>query len=123
MRVGHSATSLLAADDVPQRRAGFTGAPLWVTAYDPAELYAAGTYPNQSRGDDGLPSYVARRRLVAGSDIVLWYTMGFHHLPRPEDWPILSTIWHSVSLVPYGFFDRNPSLDLRRDFVDAPPRK
>ena len=36
--------------------------------------------------------------------------MGFHHLTRPEDWPVMDTVWHSVSLVPYGFFDRNPSL-------------
>jgi primary-amine oxidase len=38
--------------------------------------------------------------------------MGFHHLPRPEDWPVLPTIWQSVSLVPYGFFDRNPAVDV-----------
>jgi len=50
---------------------------------------------------------------------VLLYTMGFHHLMRTEDWLILSTIWHSVSLVPYGFFDHNPSLDLRREFTDV----
>ena len=67
-------------------------------------------YPNQSTGGEGLPVYAARRRPVENTDIVLWYTMGFRHLPRPEDWPVLNTVWHSVSLVPYGFFDRNPSL-------------
>ena len=51
------------------------------------------------------------------------HSQWFHHLPRPEDWPILSTIWHSVSLVPYGFFDHNPSLDLRRDFAPVGQRK
>jgi primary-amine oxidase len=119
LRVGHSVVSLLAADDFPQRRAGFSGAPLWVTAYDPTELYAGGMYPNQSRGGDGLPAFVARHRPVANADLVLWYTMGFHHVPRPEDWPVLPTMWHTVSLVPYGFFDHNPALDLPRDF--APP--
>jgi primary-amine oxidase len=123
LRPGHSATSLLTASDVPQRRAAFSGSPLWLTAYDPKELYAGGAYPNQSRGGDGLPAYAAQHRKVTGSDIVLWYTMGFHHLTRPEDWPILSTIWHSVSLVPYGFFDHNPSLDLRRDFAPVEQRK
>ena len=93
-----------------QRRAAFSAAPLWLTAYDRRELYAAGMYPNQSTGGDGLPAYAARRRPVENADIVLWYTMGFHHLPRPEDWPVMSTVWHSVSLVPYGFFDRNPGL-------------
>ena len=117
LRAGHSLTSLLVSDDVPQRRAAFAGSPLWVTAYDRNELYAGGDYPNQSKGGDGLPAYAAQRRPVAGADIVLWYTIGFHHLTRPEDWPILSTIWHSVSLV--RFFDHNPSLDLRREFADV----
>jgi primary-amine oxidase len=112
LRPGHTATSLLPSDDFVQRRAGFSAAPLWLTAYDQREMYAAGQYPNQSRGD-GLPSYAARHRPVANTDIVLWYTMGFHHLTRPEDWPVMSTVWHSVSLVPYGFFDRNPSVAKR----------
>jgi len=116
---GHSATSLLLPEDFAQRRAAFSGSPLWITAYDPNQLYAGGTYPNQSRGGDGLPTFAARHRPVAGADLVLWYTMGFHHLPRPEDWPILSTMWHSVALVPWGFFDHNPSLDLPREFAHS----
>jgi primary-amine oxidase len=117
LRPGHSATSLLAPDDFPQRRAAFSAAPLWVTAYDPKELYAAGLYPNQSRGGGGLPAYAARRRPVENADIVLWVTLGFHHLPRPEDWPVLPTMWHSVALVPYGFFDHNPSAQAPRESV------
>jgi primary-amine oxidase len=116
LRTDHTGTSLLAADDPPQRRAGFSAAPLWITAYDERELYAAGSYPNQSRGGDGLPAYASQHRRVANADIVLWYTMGFHHVTRPEDWPVLPTIWHSVSLVPYGFFDHNPALDVPRNF-------
>jgi primary-amine oxidase len=107
----HSARSLLTPDDFAQRRAAFSGAPLWITAYDPQELYAAGPYPNQSKGGDGLPVYVARHRPVANTDIVLWYTMGFHHVPRPEDWPVMDTMWHSLTLMPDGFFDHNPALD------------
>jgi primary-amine oxidase len=110
LRPGHSVTSMLSPDDFPQRRAGFTAAPLWITAYDPKELYAAGPYPNQSKGGDGLPAYVAQHRPVTDTDIVLWYTMGFHHVPRPEDWPVMPTMWHSVSLVPDSFFARNPAL-------------
>jgi primary-amine oxidase len=117
LRLGHSATSLLAPDDLPQRRAAFSAAPLWVTAYEPKELYAAGLYPNQSRGGDGLPAYAARRRAVDNGDIVLWVTLGFHHLPRPEDWPVLPTMWHSVALVPYGFFDHNPSVQAPREIA------
>jgi len=108
---------------LPPRRAGFAAAPLWVTRYDPAELYAAGRYPNQSPGGGGLPAYVAQHRRVADADLVLWYTMGFHHVPRPEDWPVLATMWHSLALVPDGFFDRNPALDVRREFAPAPAGK
>jgi primary-amine oxidase len=111
LRLGHSVTSLLAEDDPPQRRAAFSAAPLWVTIHDPAQLYAAGSYPNQSKGGDGLPAYVAQRRPIANTDIVLWCTIGFHHLPRPEDWPVMPTMWHSLSLIPNGFFDRNPTVE------------
>jgi primary-amine oxidase len=111
LRPGHSAISLLPPEDPAQRRGAFAAAPLWVTAYDAKELYAAGMYPNQSKGGDGLPAFAARHRPVDNADIVLWPTIGFHHLPRPEDWPVLPTVWHSLSLVPYGFFDRNPGID------------
>ena len=111
LRPDHSTTSLLAPDDPAQRRAGFSAADLWVTAYDPSELYAAGPFPNQSASSDGLPAYAARRRPIVKTDIVLWYTLGFHHLPRPEDWPVLPTMWHSLSLVPVGFYDHNPAID------------
>jgi primary-amine oxidase len=114
LRPGHIVTSLLAPDDIAQRRAAFSAAPLWVTAYDARELYAAGAYPNQSQRDDGLPRYASQRRQVSDTDIVLWYTMGFRHVTRPEDWPIMPTVWHSMSLIPYGFFPHNPTFDLRQ---------
>ena len=39
------------------RRAGFLRHHLWVTAYDPAERFAAGDYPNQRSGDGGLAEW------------------------------------------------------------------
>jgi primary-amine oxidase len=123
LRPDHSTTSLLAPDDPAQRRAGFSAARLWVTAYDPSELYAAGLFPNQNAGGDGLPAYAAQQRPIVNADIVLWYTMGFHHLPRPEDWPMLPTMWHSVSLVPYGFFDHNPALETKPETAPSGPAK
>lgn len=113
LRPGHLATSLLAPDDIALRRAAFSAAPLWITAYDRNELYAAGPYPNQSKGGGGLPAYAAQRRPVENADIVLWATLGVHHLPRPEDWPVMPTQWHSLSFVPNGFFARNPSVGIQ----------
>lgn len=107
-----NAVSLLSADDPPQRRAGFTDYHLWVTPYEPDELYAAGTYPNQSRGGDGLPMWTSADRSIENTDIVLWYTVGFHHAPRAEDWPVTPTVWNEFDLRPFDFFERNPALDL-----------
>jgi len=43
---------------------------------------------------------------------VLWYTLGFHHVPSAEDWPVYNLGWNSVTLKPYNFFDENPAMDL-----------
>ena len=112
LKPGTNAISLLTPDDFPQRRAGFTDFHLWVTPYDPSERYAAGTYPNQSKGGDGLPSWTSNNRPIEKTDIVLWYTFGMHHVVRAEDWPVLPTVWTEFELRPFDFFSRNPALDL-----------
>jgi primary-amine oxidase len=111
---GHSAMTLLAPDDYMQRRAGFTDHTLWVTPYERRELYAAGDYPTVSTAGDGLPKWTAANRAIANTDVVAWLTMGFHHVPRPEDWPIMPVAKHSFEIRPVGFFTRNPAIDLRK---------
>lgn len=93
-------------------RGGFTRHHLWVTAYDPAERYAAGDYPNQQPGGDGLPAYVQQNRPLEQTDLVVWYTFGSNHLVRPEDWPVMPVETVSFTLKPVGFFDGNPALDV-----------
>jgi primary-amine oxidase len=93
-------------------RSGFTQANVWVTKYDPKERFAAGEYPNQHPGGTGLPSYVASDEPIVGEDIVVWYTMGAHHIVRPEDWPVMPVSRIGFMLKPTGFFDGNPALDL-----------
>lgn len=94
-----------------RRRAGFLDHHVWVTPYNPDELYAAGEYPNQSRSEQGLPIWAQANRPIENEDIVLWYTMGSTHVPRTEDWPVMSPDHFSFKLVPTNFFDRNPNLD------------
>lgn len=112
---------LLAPDDWPQRRAAFSTADLWITRRHAGELYAAGDYPNQSPGGDGLSAYANGEDITSG-DLVVWCTIGFRHVPRPEDWPVLTTVWQGVTLRPYGFFTQNPALMVRRDFLGPAER-
>lgn len=107
-----NAMSLMSPDDYPQRRAGFINYHLWVTPYQPDERYAAGNYPNQSHGGDGLPNWTSRDRPIENTDIVVWYTLGLHHIVRAEDWPVLPTEWHEFEIRPFDFFDRNPALEV-----------
>jgi primary-amine oxidase len=49
------------------------------------------------------------------ADLVLWATLGFHHVTSSEDFPVLPREHASFELKPANFFDRNAALDLRRD--------
>lgn len=94
------------------QRGGFARKHLWVTAYDPAERYGAGEYPNQQAGGDGLPRYVQKDRSLEATDVVVWYTFASTHVVRPEDWPVMPVEVVGFSLKPTGFFDGNPALDV-----------
>lgn len=93
-------------------RAGFIDHHLWVTPYSARERYAAGEYPTLSEPGEGLPQWTRTNRSIDRTDLVLWYTMGMHHLVRAEDWPVMPVLWHEFELRPFDFFDRNPAVDL-----------
>jgi primary-amine oxidase len=109
---GATAKSLLSPDDPPQKLGAFSEHQFWVTPHDPAQRYAAGTYPTSSKGTDGLGIWTQANRPIENTDLVGWYTLGFHHVPRMEDWPVMPTMWHSFQLRPFNFFAANPALDL-----------
>jgi primary-amine oxidase len=108
---GNTASFVHPESDVAAR-AGFITGHVWVTPYDPAQRFAAGDYPNQHRGGDGLPAWIKADRPTEDTDLVLWYSMGHHHIPRPEDWPVMPVGKIGFALKPNGFFDRNPALDV-----------
>jgi primary-amine oxidase len=94
------------------KRATFITKHLWVTPYHPGEKYATGDYPNQHPGGAGLPEWTQANRSIENTDVVVWYTIGMHHIPRPEEWPVMPVSSLGFSLKPLGFFDRNPALDV-----------
>ena len=84
-----------------------------MTPFDPEERRAAGDYPNQH----ARRRRAARRgrrsdRPIVDTDVVLWHSFGVTHIPRPEDWPVMPVEYTGFTLVPFGFFDRNPALDV-----------
>jgi primary-amine oxidase len=106
----HDAQSILDPTDPPQARSQFSAHQFWITKYKADELWAAGLYPNLNPKDEGLPQFVADNEDAAKQDLVVWYTMGFRHVTRPEDFPILPTFWHEMTIRPAFFFDMDPSM-------------
>ena len=94
------------------KRAAFTTKHLWVTPFEPAEMHAAGDYPNQHEGGVGLPEWTRADRAIEDTDVVVWYTFGSHHPARLEDWPVMPVQYVGFQLQPFGFFDQNPALDV-----------
>ncbi len=112
-------TMLASPESSVGRRAGFARHNLWVTPYRRDERRAAGEYPNQHAGGDGLPRWTAADRAIADTDVVLWYTFGVTHFVRPEDWPVMPVEYTGFLLQPVGFFDRNPALDVAPTRADG----
>ena len=94
------------------KRAGFINNHLWVTPYQQDERYPAGDYPNQHPGGAGLPAWTQANRSIENTDVVMWYVMNVHHVPRPEEWPVMPVAYAGFTLKPVGFFECNPALDL-----------
>ncbi len=109
---GITAASLLDPEDGVQKVGAFSSHQLWVTPYRADELYAAGVYPTSGKGDDGLAVWTRANRVIENTDIVAWYTLGFHHVPRAEDWPVMPVMWHDFVIRPFDFFGENPGLGL-----------
>ncbi len=97
-----------------RQRAGFINRHFWATRHNPAEMNAAGAYPNQGRGGEGLPRWVGNNESLVNQDVVVWYTLGVTHIPRPEEWPVMPVTHVGFKMIPGGFFSRNPALDVPR---------
>ena len=94
------------------KRAQVIGHTLWVTPYRGDERWPCGDFPVQAERDTGLPEWTRADRNIENTDVVLWYVFGLHHVTRPEDWPVMPADIVSFWLKPFGFFDRNPALDV-----------
>ncbi len=102
-----------APDFAGLERAQFAAHQFWITKYADHEQYAAGPFPNQGKHPDGLIKYVEPPEMLDMSDdVVVWYTTGFTHIAKPEDFPVMPAETIGFKLQPRGFFARNPALDV-----------
>jgi primary-amine oxidase len=80
----------------------YAQADLWVTRYHSHE------YPIENRPlSVALPSYL-NNESVDRQDVVVWYVLHVHHIPRTEDWPDMPVEWVGFTLKPRDFLDRSP---------------
>ncbi|SEK62773.1 primary-amine oxidase [Roseivivax marinus] len=102
------------ANDPPFARNPWIENSVWNTVQKDNERYAGGSYAMQSDGSETLATYVEDDEPLPGQDVVTWFTAGFHHIPRMEDWPVMSTEWKQVHIMPHNFFAMNPAISLRK---------
>ncbi|KAL9249868.1 Amine oxidase [copper-containing] zeta, peroxisomal-like protein [Drosera capensis] len=110
---GSNCLPLAGADAKFLRRAAFLKHNLWVTPFARDEMYPGGEFPNQNpRDGEGLATWIKKNRPLEEADIVLWYVFGVTHVPRLEDWPVMPVDRIGFMLMPYGFFNRSPAIDV-----------
>ena len=107
-----TATMFASADSPHGQRAAFAKHNLWVTPTVQSERYAAGDYPTQKNAGHGLPRYTAGNRSITETDVTVWHSFGLTHDVRLEDYPVMPTEYAGFLLVPDGFFERNPAIDV-----------
>ncbi len=108
----HPVTPFTHPDSPSGQRGGFIRNHLWVTPFNKDERYPVGEFVNHSAPGQGLPAWTAANRSVDNADVVLWHVFGLHHPVRPEDYPVQPCVTCGFKLMPSGFFDRNPAIDL-----------
>jgi primary-amine oxidase len=101
------------------KRAGFVQNHVWVTAFSPEERYPAGEFMNHSTGAGGIADFVKQDRPIENTDVVLWHVFGLHHPVRVEDFPVQPCVSTGFKLMPSGFFNGNPCIDMPAEVNEA----
>ena len=109
---GNTPTLLAHHDSPPGTRASFAKHNLWATPFQKEEMFAAGPNTVMHSGEGGLDDITSSNRDISECDLVTWHTFGVTHVPRPEDWPVMPVEYCGFHLIPVGFFDKNPTINL-----------
>ena len=109
---GNTPALIAHPDSPPGKRASFAKHNLWATPFDKEEQAAAGEYSVMHSGQGGLDELTASNRDISECDLVTWHTFGVTHTPRPEDWTVMPVEYCGFQLIPVGFFEKNPTINL-----------
>lgn len=83
----------------------FAQGQLYALRYKPQEFPLSSVDGREMKR--ALPSYMTAETLT-DSDVVLYYVMQEHHLPRSEDWPLMPVQWAGFTMMPRDFLDASP---------------
>ena len=109
---GNTPTLLSNPDSPPGKRAAFAKHNIWATPFHNEERSGGGRHTVMHSGEGGLEEITSKDRNISECDLVTWLTFGVTHLPRPEDWPVMPVEYCGIHLIPVGFFDQNPTINL-----------
>ena len=109
---GNTPTLLAHPDSPPGKRASFAKYNIWATPFHKDEQAAGGEYSVMHSGEGGLDDITSSNRDISECDLVTWHTFGVTHTPRPEDWPVMPVEYCGFHLIPVGFFEKNPTINL-----------
>ncbi len=109
---GNTPTLLSNPDSPPGKRASFAKHNIWATPFQNEERSGGGRHTVMHSGEGGLEEITAKDRNISECDLVTWLTFGVTHIPRPEDWPVMPVEYCGIHLIPVGFFDQNPTINL-----------
>jgi primary-amine oxidase len=110
LKPGETAKPYLHPSSPIRKRAKFVDHPVWFTAYGDGEESGAGNFPTSTAEGEGLPKFISDNQSLHKQDVVLWYTFGVTHVPRPEEWPIMNLQKTGFTLMPVNFFSENPAM-------------
>lgn len=79
---------------------------LHVTKYNACEQFVVNNPTTGGCGSD-ITSFVNSEN-INSADIVIWYKINYHHLPRSEDEPALQIHWDSFYIIPRDWTATNP---------------
>ena len=104
-------TPLDFASDPPAKRNAYIAYTFWNTPYAGRALCRRRVRVPQRRLGLAVPG--SMNRPIHETDIVTWYSLGFHHVLHMEDWPVMSTMWKGLTLMPFNFFSQNLAMTIR----------